>query len=1462
MDSAASPSSLPSSVSHNWEYRVFPSFCEEEISRGFFGYFKKEFERKGIKLFIDRRESFGPGLIEAIRRSRIAIVILSKHYASSTLRLDELVEIMKCREELGAADVKKQSGYFGSVFEKACVGRSVEDVEKWKRALNELSFIFGYLSGNWKSEDDMMEEVANNLSNMLNKAAPSTDFDGFVGMENHITQISSLLSLDFVDDVRMVGIWGPAGIGKTTVARALYWKLSNNFEVTDFMESIRGSPENHHPFVLNLQEQYRKVLLVLDDVHDSKQLKAMAGNPQWFGRGSRIIITTNDKKLLKAHGIDQIYHVEFPSTLEALEIFCLYAFDQKSPYDGFEELSMEITGLAGNLPLGLSVFGSYLRGMSKGEWMHALPRLRTSLDANTEKALRCDYETLCDKEKALFLHIACFFKGERTSNLGEYFSNLDIRRGLQVLAEKSLISIDNGARLVMHNLLELLGLEISRKEYIDENRRRAREIGDVLADDTGYVSARGTDHVLTAIKDEISIDERANERTLDSLPALSPLPSNCTHHVFASFRGVDVRKSFLRHMLMVLRNKGITLFTDIEIETGTSIVHELKEAIHRSRISIILISNKSVEDVEKWKRALDEVSNIFRYVSRSWEMEEIIEKVANNLSDLLYEDVPSGDFDGLVGMENHIMQISSLLSLDSDDVRMVGIWGPSGIGKTTTARALYRKLSSNFTHTAFMESIKAIREEIHTDDHAYMLYLQEKLLCQTFNHMGLEIHHLGVAEKRLKDKKVLVVLDDVDDLKQLKAMAKKTQWFGNGSRIIITTTDKKLLKAHGINDIYHVEFPCASDALEILCLHAFGQKSPYLGFEELAMDVTQLADILTSFDLSLVRKNEAEMIENVATDISNKLNMATASRDFDGLVGMENHITQISSMLSLDSNDVRMVGILGPAGIGKTTIARALYNKLSNSFTHTAFMESIRGSGERTHSDDYAFMLHLQEQFLSKTFNHKDLKIHHLGVAEERLKDKKVLLVLDDVVDLKQLKAMAGNSQWFGCGSRIIMTTKAARLLEAHGIDHIYHVGLPSLAQAYEIFCLYAFGQKFPYDGYEDLAMEVTGLAGDLPLGLRVFGSHLRGMSKEEWIEALPRLRTSLDGDIEKVLRFSYEALCDKDKDLFLHIACLFEGESISYLEKCLAHSDLDVRHGLKVLANNSLISITEEERLVMHNLVEQLGKEIVRQEHKDEPERRKFLVDAREICDVLTDNTGSKSVLGIDLDIMAIKDELCIDKRAFEGMTRLQFLRFKSPYGSGKNNKLILPQGLNNLPRKLRLLCWDEFPLRCLPPDFAAEFLVILEMRNSSIEKLWEGSPLMDMSYSLKLKDIPNVSNATNLETLILNGCESLVEIPTWFKNLSRLTHLKMVGCKKLKDLPTNINMESLYHLDLSHCTQLKTFPEISTRIGYLDLENTGIEEVPSSIRSWPDFAKLSMRGCKSLRMFPDVLDSMEELN
>lgn len=55
----------------------------------------------------------------------------------------------------------------------------------------------------------------------------------------------------------------------------------------------------------------------------------------------------------------------------------------------------------------------------------------------------------------------------------------------------------------------------------------------------------------------------------------------------------------------------------------------------------------------------------------------------------------------------------------------------------------------------------------------------------------IEIHHLGVVQERLRDHRVLVVLDDVELLEQLDALVKETRWFGHEGRVIITTQDKK-----------------------------------------------------------------------------------------------------------------------------------------------------------------------------------------------------------------------------------------------------------------------------------------------------------------------------------------------------------------------------------------------------------------------------------------------------------------------------------------------------------------------------------------------------------------------------------------------------------------------------------------------------------------------------------------------
>ena len=84
--------------------------------------------------------------------------------------------------------------------------------------------------------------------------------------------------------------------------------------------------------------------------------------------------------------------------------------------------------------------------------------------------------------------------------------------------------------------------------------------------------------------------------------------------------------------------------------------------------------------------------------------------------------------------------------------------------------------------------------------------------------------------------------------------------------------------------------------------------------------------------IPLFRKTEAEMIEVIATDVSNKLNLSAPCSDFDGLVGMESKMTEMRSLLQLDSNVVKKIGILGPSGIGKTTIARSLFNRHSQDF--------------------------------------------------------------------------------------------------------------------------------------------------------------------------------------------------------------------------------------------------------------------------------------------------------------------------------------------------------------------------------------------------------------------------------------------------------------------------------------------------------------------------------------------------
>ncbi|CAN6811622.1 unnamed protein product, partial [Brassica oleracea] len=654
---------------------------------------------------------------------------------------------------------------------------------------------------------------------------------------------------------------------------------------------------------------------------------------------------------------------------------------------------------------------------------------------------------------------------------------------------------------------------------------------------------------------------------------------------------------------------------------------------------------------------------------------------------------------------------------------------------------------------------------------------------------------------------------------------------------------------------------CLDELVEIMKCREDDQKRVITVFYEVdPSDVRkQIGDFGKVFDETCLGKTE-EVIHEWRQALKEVAGIAGyASSNWESEADLINELAT-NIMGVLQTKEVKVIGIWGTAGIGKTTAARVLYNQISPGFSFSTFLENIKGCFERSCGNDHQLKLRFQGKLLSQIFNQKDIVVGHLGWAPQKLSDKKVLVVLDEVDSWWQLEEMAKRA-WFGPGSMIIITTEDRKLFKTLGLEanQIYEMKLPIGDEALQIFCLYAFGQKFPDNGFESLAWEVTKLAGKLPLGLRVMGSYLRGMSKDEWIDALPSLRSSLDSEIESTLRLSYNVLSVKEKALFLHIACFFVGFKDDRVKSILEKSDLNVIHGLQTLAYRSLIYV--EHRLIrMHSLLQQMGEEI-----------------------------GTGTVLGIKLRELE-GEEIQMSESAFQGMNHLQFLDVDCI--------LCLPEGLNCLPDKLRLLDWKQCPLRFWPSKFSGKFLVELIMPNNKFEKLWEGiKPLpclkrMDLSYSDYLKEIPDLSKATSIEILKLHDCRSLLELPFSIGRLINLEELylsfcgsleKIGGCSSLEklsdcsslkeldlsysgigalELPLSVRTwSSFYRLDMSGLSDLKKFPNVPYSIVELDLSNTGIEEIPPCIENLYCLEKLKMMGCRKLEIVSPNISKLEKL-
>ncbi|XP_048131483.1 disease resistance protein L6-like [Rhodamnia argentea] len=225
-------------------------------------------------------------------------------------------------------------------------------------------------------------------------------------------------------------------------------------------------------------------------------------------------------------------------------------------------------------------------------------------------------------------------------------------------------------------------------------------------------------------------------------------------------------------------------------------------------------------------------------------------------------------------------------------------------------------------------------------------------------------------------------------------------------------------------------------------------------------------------------------------------------------------------------------------GIGKTTLAKAIYNKLSNQFEHRSFIADIRESWKK---GVHQILKRLIDDILQQDIGVRD-ENEGTYIISSRLKNEKVLVVLDDVDNVNRVKLLSGNRDWFSSRSRIIITTRDEGIFKGVEVDCKYDLKEMDDAQSLILFSKHAFRMDSPPKGFEDLTREVVSITGGLPLCLEIFGSLFCGKESTEWGDMIKKLKKIPRKEVQERLRISYEALDDGQKQIFLDIACFFIG--------------------------------------------------------------------------------------------------------------------------------------------------------------------------------------------------------------------------------------------------------------------------------------------------------------------------------